>query len=62
MPLLFRTSDVKHGLLKYSERKACEVRTGSIIKWSNMKADVAYSKVLTRTNIMAIKSISRGLF
>jgi len=33
-----------------------------IIKWSNMKAAVVYSKVLTRTNVMAIKSISSGLF
>jgi len=32
------------------------------IKWSNMRADVAYSKVLSRTNVMAIKGTSRGLF
>jgi len=25
------------------------------IKWSNMKADVAYSKVVTCTNVIAIK-------
>jgi len=29
MPLLFRTWDVKHELLKYSERKTCGVRNGT---------------------------------
>jgi len=33
-----------------------------IIKWSNMKADIAYCKVVTCINVMVIKGISRGLF
>jgi hypothetical protein len=33
-----------------------------IIEWLNMKADVAYFKLVTCTNVLAIKAISRGLF